>query len=69
MDRSLGTRILLIVVGLVALGFGIFTGYLHGWQLDIVSTLTIVVGVVLVLVGAFARTTDRLRKSVHSRHL
>ncbi len=69
MDRSLGTRILLIVVGLAALGFGIFTGYSHGWQLDIVSTLTIVAGVVLVLVGAFAKTTDRLRKSVHSRHL
>ncbi len=69
MDRSLGTRILVIVVGLAALGFGIFTGYLHGWQLDIVSTLTIVAGVVLVLIGAFAKTTDRLRKSVHSRHL
>ncbi len=69
MDRSLGTRILVIVVGLAALGFGIFTGYSHGWQLDIVSTLTIVAGVVLVLLGTFAKTTDRLRKSVHSRHL
>ncbi len=69
MDRNLGTRILLVVVGLAALGFGISTGYSHGWQLDIVSTVTIVAGVVLVLLGAFARTTDRLRKSVHSRHL
>ncbi len=69
MDRSLGTRIFLIVVGVAALGFGIVTEYSHGWQLDIVSTLTIVAGVVLVLVGAFAKTTDRLRKSVHSRHL
>ncbi len=69
MAESLGTKILLIVVGLAALGFGIFTGYSHGWQLDIVSTLTIVVGVVLVLIGAFAKTTERLRKNVHSRHL
>ncbi len=69
MDLSLGTRLFVIVVGLAALGFGIFTGYTHGWQLDIVSTLTIVAGVVLVFLGAFAKTTDRLRKSVHSRHL
>ncbi len=69
MNRSLGTRIFVIVVGLAALAFGVFTGYSHGWQLDIVNTVTIVAGVVLVLLGTFAKTTDRLRKSVHSRHL
>ncbi len=69
MDRSLGLRIIFIVVGLAALAFGIFTGYSHGWQLDIVNTVTIVAGVVLVLLGVFAKTTDRLRKSVHQRHL
>ncbi len=69
MERSLGLRIAFIVVGLAALAFGIFTGFSHGWQLDIVNTITIVAGVVLILLGIFAKTSDRLRKSVQSRHL
>ena len=51
MERSLGLRIALILVGLAALAFGIFTGFAHGWQLDIVNTITIVAGVVLIAVG------------------
>lgn len=69
MERSLGLRIAFIVVGLAALAFGLFTGYSHGWQLDVVNTITIVAGVVLILLGIFAKTSDRLRKSVHLRHL
>ena len=69
MERSLGLRIALILVGLAALAFGIFTGFAHGWQLDIVNTITIVAGVVLVALGIFVKTSDRLRKSVKSGHL
>ncbi len=69
MERSLGLRIAFVIVGLSALVFGIFTGFSHGWELDIVNTITIVAGIVLTLSGIFFRGPKRESKSVQSHQL
>jgi hypothetical protein len=53
--RKLGLRIALGVAGFSALAFGIFTGFSHGWQLDIVNIVTIEAAVVVIIAAAFAK--------------
>ncbi len=69
MVRSLGFRIALLVVGLSALAFGIFTGFSQGWQLDIVNTVTIAAALVLIVSAIFVKTSGAERRSVQSRHV
>ncbi len=69
MERSLGFRIALVIVGLSALTFGVFAGFSHGWQLDIINTLTIAAAIVLILIGVFVKGTGSKNKSVKSHQL
>ncbi len=69
MERSLGFRIALVIVGLSALAFGMFTGFSHGWQRDIINTITIAAAIVLILIGIFVRGSGSKNKSVKSHQL
>jgi hypothetical protein len=55
MVQDLTLRIVLVVAGLAGLAFSIANGFSHGWQLDIVSLITIFAAIVLIIVGIFLK--------------
>ncbi len=69
MERSLGTRIAFVAIGLSAFAFGISTGSAHGWELDIINTITIGAAIALILAGIFVKPSESKGKRVQSGHL
>ncbi len=69
MERSLSFRIALVIIGLFALTFGVFTGFSHGWQLDVINTITIAAAIVLILIGVFVKGSGSKNKSIKSYQL
>ncbi len=68
MERNLGFRIALGIVGLGGLTFGLLTGYANGFQLDIVNLVTIGASIVVLISSIFLKGSEGERKSVQSQH-
>ncbi len=69
MERNLGFRIALGIVGLGGLTFGLLTGYAHGFQLDIVNYVTIGASIVVLISAIFMRSSEGTSTSVKPQHL
>ncbi len=69
MERNLGFRIALGIVGLGGLTFGLLTGYAHGFELDIVNYVTIGASIVVLVSAMCLNGSEGERKSVQSQHL
>ncbi len=69
MERSLGLRIALGIVGLGGLTFGLLTGYAHGFELDIVNLVTIGASIVVLISAIFMRSSEGKNTSVKPQYL
>ncbi len=69
MERNIGLRIALGIVGLGGLAFGLFTGYSHGFQLDVVNLVTICASVVVLVSAIFLKNSEGKSKGVQPQHL
>ncbi len=69
MERNLGFRIALGIVGLGGLAFGLLTGYAHGFELDIVNLVTIGASIVVLISAVFLKGSQGERKSVQAQQL
>ncbi len=69
MERNLGFRIALGIVGLGGLAFGLLTGYAHGFELDIVNYVTIGASIVVLISAIFMKSSEGKSTSVKPQHL
>ncbi len=69
MERNLGFRIALGIVGLAGLAFGLVTGYAHGFALDIVNYVTIGASMVVLISAVFMKTPKEGHTSRRAQHL
>jgi len=62
LEQNLVIRILLVVVGLLLFGSTIYDGFVSGWAMDFFSfsnVFAIFAGIVLILIGIFAKEFGR----------
>ncbi len=69
MERNLGLRIALGIVGLGGLAFGLLTGYAHRFELDIVNLVTIGASIVVLVSAIFLKPSKEGHTSVRAQHL
>ncbi len=68
MERNLGLRIALGIVGLSGLTFGLLTGYAHGFALDIVNLVTIGASIIALVSAIFLKSPEGKSKGVQPQH-
>ncbi len=69
MERNLGLRIALGIVGLGGLTFGLVTGYAHGFVLDVVNLVTIGASIFVLIAAIFLKSSEGKSKGVQPHHL
>ncbi len=69
MERNLGFRIALGIIGLGGLAFGLLTGYAHGFELDIVNYVTIGASIVVLISAMCLKGSEGEHKSVQAQRL
>ncbi len=69
MERNLGLRIALGIVGLGGLAFSLLTGYAHGFALDVVNFVTIGASVLALVSAMFMKSSESKGKGVQPHHL
>ncbi len=69
MERNLGFRIALAIVGIGGLAFGLVTGYAHGFALDVVNLVTIGASLIVLVSAIFMKSSEGRAKSVKPQHL
>ncbi len=69
MERNLGFRVALGIVGLGGLAFGLLTGYAHGFALDVVNLVTIGASVIVLVSTIFLKSSEGTSKGVQPQHL
>ncbi len=69
MERNLGLRIALGIVGLGGLTFGLLTGYAHGFAFDVVNLVTIGASLIVLVSAIFLKSSEGTSKGVRPQHL
>ncbi len=69
MERNLGFRIALGIVGIGGLAFGLVTGYAHGFALDVVNLVTIGASLIVLVSAIFMKSSEGKSKGVKPQYL